>query len=143
MVSAKEMSRILVKEKGQAFLGLIRAVYDKDVPVDGDVKKPDSDSSKSVPSKNLPECVKAVLDEFSDVFPADLPKGTPPVREGHDFKIELEDETPPVHRPLYKLSPLELQEARTQIEYLLEHNFIRPSDSPYGVPILFAPKKDG
>ena len=143
MVSAKEMSRILVKEKGQAFLGLIRAVHDKDVPLEGDVKKPDSDSSKSVPSKNLPECVKAVLDKFSDVFPADLPKGTPPVREGHDFKIELEDETPPVHRPLYKLSPLELQEARTQIEYLLEHNFIRPSDSPYGAPILFAPKKDG
>ena len=48
-----------------------------------------------------------------------------------------------MHRPLYKLSPLELEEARKQIEYMLEHVFIRPSDSPYGAPVLFAPKKDG
>ena len=26
---------------------------------------------------------------------------------------------------------------------MLEHGFIRPSDPPYGAPILFAPKKDG
>ena len=50
---------------------------------------------------------------------------------------------PPVHRPLYKLSPIELAEAKKQIEYMLEHGFIRPSDSPYGAPIIFALKKDG
>ena len=26
---------------------------------------------------------------------------------------------------------------------MLEYRFIRPSDSPYGAPVLFAPKKDG
>ena len=143
MVSAKEMSRILSKGKGQAFLGLLRTVEETDVLPDGGVTKLDSDSSKKKAPQNLPECVKAVLADFCDVFPADLPKETPPVREGHEFKIELDDDTPPVHRPLYKLSPLELQEARTQIEYLLEHKFIRPSDSPYGAPVLFVPKKDG
>ena len=25
---------------------------------------------------------------------------------------------------------------------MVEHGFIRPSDSPYGAPVLFAPKKD-
>ena len=44
---------------------------------------------------------------------------------------------------LYKMSPLELEEAKKQIESMLEHGFIRPSDSPYGAPILFVPKKDG
>ena len=57
--------------------------------------------------------------------------------------IDLEDDTPPVHRPLYKLSLLELEEAHKQIQYMLEHGFIRPSDSPYGAPMLFALKKDG
>ncbi len=62
---------------------------------------------------------------------------------GHEFKVELEDETPPVHRPMYKLIPLELEEAKKQIDYMLEHGYIRTSKSPYGAPILFAPKKDG
>ena len=26
---------------------------------------------------------------------------------------------------------------------MLEHEFIPPSDSPYGAPMLFVPKKDG
>ena len=41
------------------------------------------------------------------------------------------------------MSLLELEEAKKQIESRLEHGFIRLSDSPYGSPILFVPKKDG
>ena len=87
--------------------------------------------------------MKGILKEYSDVFPDELPVGLPPIRKGHQFKIDLEDDVPPVHRPLYKLSPLELTEAKKQIERLLEHQFIRPSESPYGAPVLFVPKKDG
>ena len=65
------------------------------------------------------------------------------MREGHEFKIDLEDEVPPVHRPLYKMSPLELEEAKKHIENMLMHGFVRPSDSLYGAPSLFVPKKDG
>ena len=93
--------------------------------------------------EDLPEEIKIVLKKYNHVFPKDLPPGLPPIRKGHEFKIELEDDTPLVHRPLYKLSPLELEEARKQIEYMLEHGFIRPLDSPYGALVLFAPKKDG
>ena len=63
----------------------------------------------------MPECIKAVLKEYSDIFPQDLPSGLPPVRMGHEFKTDLEDNTPSVHRPLYKLSPLELEEPHKQI----------------------------
>ena len=48
-----------------------------------------------------------------------------------------------MHRPIYKLSPLEQDEAKRQIEYTLEHGFIRPSESLWVAPVLFAPKKDG
>ena len=41
------------------------------------------------------------------------------------------------------MSPRELQEAKDQIQSMLEHGFIRPSDSPYGPPVLFVPKKGG
>ena len=53
-----------------------------------------------------------VLEAYSDVFRSELPQGVPLVRTGHEFKINLEDETLPIHRPLYKLSPLELNEAK-------------------------------
>ena len=62
--------------------------------------------------------------------------------EGHEFKIDLENEVPSIHRPLYKMSPFELEEPQKQIESMLEHSFVRPSDSPYGAPVLFVPKKD-
>ena len=65
------------------------------------------------------------------------------MRKGHEFCIDLEHTTALVHKPIYKLSPLELEEVQKQIEYMLEHGYIRPSDSPYGYPILFVPKKDG
>ena len=65
------------------------------------------------------------------------------MREGHEFKIDLEDEVPLVHCPLYKMSPLELEEAKKQVESMLKNGSIRPSDCPYDTPILFLPNKDG
>ena len=50
---------------------------------------------------------------------------------------------PSVHRPLHKMGPLELEEAKKQIESMLEHGFIKPLDSPYDALVLFVPKKDG
>ena len=45
--------------------------------------------------------IRAVL-ECDDVFPQDLPLGLPPMEEGHEFKIDLEDEVPLVYHPLYR-----------------------------------------
>ena len=63
--------------------------------------------------------------------------------QGHEFRIDLEDEVPQVHCPLYKVRPLELEEAKKQIESMLEHSFVQPLDSPYGAPVLFVPKRMG
>ena len=65
------------------------------------------------------------------------------MRQGHEFRIDLEDDVPPVHRPLYKMSPLELDEAKKQIESMLEHGFVRPPDSPYGAPVCSYPRRMG
>ena len=121
------------------FLGLVRKV---DEGIEDDAIGGPSDMEK-LRRPDLPSAIWEVLETHSDVFPSELPKGVPPVRTGHEFKIDLEDETLPIHRTLYKLSPLELTEAKNQIQEILEHEFIRPSDSPFGAPMLFLPKQDG
>ena len=65
------------------------------------------------------------------------------MHQGHQFKIDLEDDVAPVHHPLYKMSPLKLEEAKKQVESMLEHGFIKPSGYPYGAVVLFVTKKDG
>ncbi|GBG60651.1 hypothetical protein CBR_g11876 [Chara braunii] len=42
---------------------------------------------------------------------------------------------------IYWMSPGELDELRRQLKELVEKGWIRPSVSPYGSPVLFAPKK--
>ena len=93
----------------RAFLGYIReATIEESVvlEVHGDsVVKPKWDQA-------LPTDVRAILEEFDDIFPQELPQGLSPVRQGHEFKIELEDNQPPQNRPLYKMSPFELGKAK-------------------------------
>jgi hypothetical protein len=84
----------------------------------------------------------ALLDEYKDVFPADLPAGLPPERgEGHT--IVLEPGAAPPCKQLYRLSRDEMEELQRQIKNLLAKGFIEPSDSPFGAPLLFVKKEDG
>ena len=86
--------------------------------------------------------LKELVDEFKDVFPDTLPKGRPPKRDiVHETRIE--EGVKPPSRPPYRLGPAEQDEMEEQVKDLLAQGFIRPSASPYGVPILFVPKKDG
>ena len=117
------MSRWFQRRKvEQAFVGFIRAapgeaensgksVNLKTALVDSG-QQPMESNVKSTFRSDKPESIKAVLSEFKDAFPVDLPAGRPPVRLGHEFKIDLQDDTPPVHGPIYKLSPMELAEAK-------------------------------
>jgi hypothetical protein len=82
----------------------------------------------------------SVVCEFPDVFLEDLP-GLPPERDV-EFVIELKPGTPPISRRSYRMPPNELAELKTQLQYLLEKGFIRPSSSPWGCPTIFVKKKD-
>eukprot|EP00253_Pinus_taeda_P020306 PITA_20306 len=82
-----------------------------------------------------------VIQEFTDVFPEEIP-GLPPQRN-IDFTIELVPGAAPVSRAPYRMSVPELTELKMQLQELLEKNYIRPSVSPWGAPVLFVKKKDG
>jgi hypothetical protein len=79
------------------------------------------------------------LNEFTGIIKE--PDGLPPTRKCN-FEINLEYDEPPKERT-YRMSPAVLREFQVKLQDLLAKGWIRPSKSPYGVPILFARKKDG
>ena len=42
----------------------------------------------------------------------------------------------------HRMTPVELQKLKVQLQELLDKCFIRPSTSPWGAPVLFAKKRD-
>ena len=89
------------------------------------------DDTSKVPSIKF----VSIVHEFLDVFPADLP-GMPPDRDIY-FRIDLESSTRPISIPLYRMAPTELSELKAQLPELFGKDFIRPSASPWGAPVLF------
>ena len=86
--------------------------------------------------------LQILVKEFRDVFPETLPIGHPPKRNV-EHTINVEVGSKPSNRSTYRSGPTEQDELENQIKDLLAQGLIRPSLSPYGVPILFVPKKDG
>ena len=86
--------------------------------------------------------VKALVNNFRDVFPERLPAGLPPKRIV-DHHINLKADTQPFNSHSYRMSQVELQSLRKQLDELLEQRFIEPSLSEYGSPCLFVKKKSG
>ena len=81
--------------------------------------------------------------DFADLF---LKKSAEmlPKRTGiNKHAIELEDGKQSLYKPIYSLGPVELETLKTYIEINLANDFIQPSKSPAGAPILFVYKLDG
>ena len=66
----------------------------------------------------------------------------PPPREV-SHHIKLKPDVVPVRRPPYPLGEAKLAAMLTQVKELAEQQWISPSCSPWGAPILFVKKKEG
>lgn len=125
VLSAMQFKRCL--QKDQAFLCFVH-------------KQDDSKDHK--PQVEIHPLAQELLEKYKDVFPDELPRCLPPSRS-IDHKIELVPGSVPPSRPTYQLSLSEMDELKKQLQDLFDHGFIRPSQSPYGSPVLFVKKKEG
>ena len=80
-----------------------------------------------------------MLHDFRDVFVDEIPE-LPPRRE-IDFSIDLLLSPSPISKAPYRMIFLELTELKIQLQELLDKEYIRPSFSTWGAPILFVKKK--
>lgn len=128
LLSAQKMGKLLCRDQEVEWAVLGLAMSDSVV--------------SEVNSTQLQSHASKVLTDFADVFPSDLPSDLPPRRDV-DHRIELLPGSQPTSRPIYRMSPGELDELKKQLQELTDSGFIQPSKSPYGAPVLFVKKKDG
>ena len=81
-----------------------------------------------------------VIYEYEDVFLDEL-SGLQLYRDV-DFVIDLHPGTSPISMIPHRMTPIELQELKVQLQELLDRGFIRPSTSPWGALVLFSKKRD-
>jgi hypothetical protein len=86
--------------------------------------------------------VSNVLQEFSDVFPEEVPTGLPPLR-GIEHQIDLIPGASLPNCAPYHTNPDETKEIQKQIQELLDKGYIHVSLSPCDVPVILVHKKDG
>jgi hypothetical protein len=75
------------------------------------------------------------------MFVDEIPELTPG-RE-IDFSIDLLPGSVPISKAPYRMSLPELTELKIQLQELLDKEYIKPSVSPWGAPVLFVKNKDG
>lgn len=79
----------------------------------------------------------SLIQEFSYLF-KDVPTKT--TRICHD--VDVGDVSPIKQHP-YRMNPLKQEFCRTELAYMLEHDIIEHSNSPWSSPCLLVPKPDG
>ncbi|WVZ58137.1 hypothetical protein U9M48_008440 [Paspalum notatum var. saurae] len=90
----------------------------------------------------LPPAVTNLLQEYADVFPAEIPLGLPPIR-GIEHQIDLIPGASLPNRAAYRTDPEETKEIQRWVQDLLDRGYVRESLSPCAVPVILVPKKDG
>ena len=94
------------------------------------------DTPESTPADKHAQQLQA---EYPSFFTDTPPHGGSKIQLGFEV-IPIPPDSNPILRPMYRYSPMEMEEMEKQIQHLIELGYIRPSQSPYGAPVLFVKK---
>ena len=81
--------------------------------------------------------LKMLILEYEHLFP-DIPTRTDEIY--HDVDIEG---SKPIKQHPYRMNPMKSQYLREEVQYLLDNDFIEPSQSDWSSPCILVPKPDG
>lgn len=127
LVNAEEFAKIATEGGVQAFAMRVEAISHDLGMLNATLK-----NNRQIPSQYA---------EFADVFSEEKANELP--EHGlHDHAIDINGKEPPFG-PIYNLSSHELDVLRAYIDDNLEREWITPSISPPGAPIMFVKKSDG
>ena len=83
------------------------------------------------------EELKQLIHEYEHLFP-DIPTRTDKIY--HDVIVE---DSKPIKQHPYRMNPLKQKHLQDEVKYLLENDFIEPSQSNYSSPCILVPKSNG
>ena len=83
------------------------------------------------------EELKQLIHEYEHLFP-DIPTRTDKIY--HDVIVE---DSKPINQHPYRMNPLKQKYLQDEVKYLLENDFIEPSQSNYSSPCILVPKSNG
>ena len=90
----------------------------------------------------LPIEIQETLENYCDIIVDDLPNELPPIRK-IIHHIELIPGVSLPNKAAYRMTPVENEEVKKQVQELLDKGLIEESLSPCAVPTVLSPKKDG
>ena len=113
LISVQRMRKLAQKEP--AYVIMVRTTNDDSINTEDSTNQAQDQCTVAVGEDKTrtpyPEQVQAILDDYSDIVPRDLPTGLLPQRD-IDHRIELVPGAEPPHRAPYRMSPKGLDELK-------------------------------
>jgi hypothetical protein len=92
--------------------------------------------------EDLPQGIQELLENFSNIVVDELPHSFPPIRS-ISHHIDLIPGASLPNKTVYRLTPREKEEAKNQVQELLDKGLLKENLIPCIVPTVLSPKKDG
>jgi hypothetical protein len=91
---------------------------------------------------DLPEEVQELSENFVDIVVDEFPNSFPPIRSIIHHIDLIPGESLP-NKEAYILTPRENEEVKNQVQDFLDKGLVKESLSPFAVPTVLSPNKDG